>query len=269
MALDRTWYDSLHNDTGTGLDGSIWTKEDVDFLMDAIDAELARLGTVNPNIAYTNVMNTFTGHQAVYGRLMVYPLVPADAPRLNFYESKAPANARVWEIQAHAQNLVCWALKDDFSGLSTPLILTRGGEVYAGTNVRATTAFYERGRDAPVGYNVPYVPTVSTDTGGPTSVVHSVCAFSKVGQTVTVQLYLVGIVQPGVAAHLRVTMPPAAGLSVSPPFTQDLVRLHVAGQEIGYAVAYPTYWEIYRLNGATFPANQVANINGVLTYWTA
>jgi hypothetical protein len=44
MALDRTWYNTLVDDSGSGLDGSVWDKADVDALMDAIDAELARLG---------------------------------------------------------------------------------------------------------------------------------------------------------------------------------------------------------------------------------
>lgn len=43
MALDRTWYNSLVDDDGSGMTGSVWDKADVDALMDAIDAELARI----------------------------------------------------------------------------------------------------------------------------------------------------------------------------------------------------------------------------------
>jgi hypothetical protein len=43
MALDRTWYNSLVDDSGDGISGSVWDKADVDALMDAIDAEIARL----------------------------------------------------------------------------------------------------------------------------------------------------------------------------------------------------------------------------------
>ena len=43
MALDRSWYNTLKNDSGTNKDGTLWRKEDVDALMDAIDAELARV----------------------------------------------------------------------------------------------------------------------------------------------------------------------------------------------------------------------------------
>jgi hypothetical protein len=44
MALDRTWYNTLVDDDGSGLSGSVWDKADVNSLMNAIDAELARLG---------------------------------------------------------------------------------------------------------------------------------------------------------------------------------------------------------------------------------
>lgn len=52
MALDRTWYNTLVNDDGSGMTGSVWDKEDVDALMDAIDAEIARLDT-RANLART------------------------------------------------------------------------------------------------------------------------------------------------------------------------------------------------------------------------
>lgn len=45
MALNRTWYNSLIDDDGSGLTGSVWDKADVNALMNAIDAELARLDT--------------------------------------------------------------------------------------------------------------------------------------------------------------------------------------------------------------------------------
>jgi hypothetical protein len=41
MPLDRTWYNTLIDDDGSGLTGSVWDKADVDALMDAIDAEFA------------------------------------------------------------------------------------------------------------------------------------------------------------------------------------------------------------------------------------
>jgi hypothetical protein len=43
MALDRTWYNTLLDDDGSGMTGSVWDKADVDSLMDAVDAEIARM----------------------------------------------------------------------------------------------------------------------------------------------------------------------------------------------------------------------------------
>jgi hypothetical protein len=40
MALDRTWYNTLVDDDGSGMTGSVWDKADVDALMDAIDATI-------------------------------------------------------------------------------------------------------------------------------------------------------------------------------------------------------------------------------------
>lgn len=40
MALDRTWYNTLTDDSGSGTDGSVWGKADVDALMDAIDVSV-------------------------------------------------------------------------------------------------------------------------------------------------------------------------------------------------------------------------------------
>lgn len=44
MALDRTWYNALVDDSGTGLDGTVWNKARINELLNSIDAELARLG---------------------------------------------------------------------------------------------------------------------------------------------------------------------------------------------------------------------------------
>lgn len=45
MALDRSWYNSLVNDDGSGKTGTIWRKEDVGALMSAVDEEILRLDT--------------------------------------------------------------------------------------------------------------------------------------------------------------------------------------------------------------------------------
>lgn len=60
MVLDRTWYDTLVDDDGSGTTGSTWDKADVDSLMDAIDAALAAGGgtslTLNQGAADTSIL---------------------------------------------------------------------------------------------------------------------------------------------------------------------------------------------------------------------
>jgi hypothetical protein len=69
MALDRTWYNGLIDDDGSGLTGSVWDKADVDALMDAIDAEIARLepGTVTGWQAYAVQWFTYDGAPVTLG----------------------------------------------------------------------------------------------------------------------------------------------------------------------------------------------------------
>jgi len=43
MPLDRTWYNSLVDDDGSNTVGTVWGKDDVDALMDAVDASLPTL----------------------------------------------------------------------------------------------------------------------------------------------------------------------------------------------------------------------------------
>lgn len=51
MPLDRTWYNTLVDDSGTGTDGTIWNKAQIDNLMDVIDAGFGAAGAayVLPN----------------------------------------------------------------------------------------------------------------------------------------------------------------------------------------------------------------------------
>jgi hypothetical protein len=46
MALDRTWFNTLVDDSGDNLSGTLWNKAAVDALMDAIDASLATVATI-------------------------------------------------------------------------------------------------------------------------------------------------------------------------------------------------------------------------------
>ena len=81
MALDRTWYNSLVNDDGSGKTGTIWRKEDVGTLMSTVDLEIARLdGNMN-----TNVVQYLTGVSGVVNDLQLLPYT-----RLLVVENTAP-----------------------------------------------------------------------------------------------------------------------------------------------------------------------------------
>src|SRR5262245_11032716 len=43
MPLDRTWFNGLIDDDGSGTTGTVWNKTEIDHLMDDIDAALAPL----------------------------------------------------------------------------------------------------------------------------------------------------------------------------------------------------------------------------------
>jgi hypothetical protein len=58
MALDRTWYNTLVDDDGSGLTGSVWDKADVDALMDAIDASF---NSANSGNIWTPVLQSSGG----------------------------------------------------------------------------------------------------------------------------------------------------------------------------------------------------------------
>lgn len=65
MALDRTWYNALVDDDGSGLTGSVWDKADVDALMDAVDAEIARIDAP-PGAFWTPTLIGTGGGTGVY-----------------------------------------------------------------------------------------------------------------------------------------------------------------------------------------------------------
>jgi hypothetical protein len=73
MALDRTWYNTLVDDDGSGLTGSVWDKADVNQLMNAIDAQLATSNVSGyPWVDYTPQLTTPQGaiftHGGAYAR---------------------------------------------------------------------------------------------------------------------------------------------------------------------------------------------------------
>ena len=69
MALDRSWFNSLVNDDGSGLVGTIWRKEDVGALMNAIDSELKRV----EDQVHGSVVQYFAGVSGVMNDVELVP----------------------------------------------------------------------------------------------------------------------------------------------------------------------------------------------------
>ena len=61
MALDRTWYNSLVDDDGSGMVGSVWDKADVDSLMDAVDSEISRIDGVGRRQPWSPIIQNASG----------------------------------------------------------------------------------------------------------------------------------------------------------------------------------------------------------------
>ena len=61
--LDRTWYNTLIDDTGDGMSGTVWNKAQVDGLMDTIDASLAGLVPTSGLAGYVDKTGTPVANQ--------------------------------------------------------------------------------------------------------------------------------------------------------------------------------------------------------------
>jgi hypothetical protein len=74
VPIDRTWYDTLVDDSGDGISGSVWDKADVDALLDAIDALITE-GTFVPVLTGSGggsgqTYATQIGHYVKVGQLV-------------------------------------------------------------------------------------------------------------------------------------------------------------------------------------------------------
>ena len=143
MALDRTWYNSLVDDDGSGLTGSIWDKADVNSLMNAIDAELAT-GAVSgfPWVAYSPVLTSAQGviftHGGAHARYQ-----------------RTGANAKTVRVQFSIEALTFSFNCTEF-WISFPFI----AEAWAGSQMTSTPLFvggvYETGYISVISSNTSY-----------------------------------------------------------------------------------------------------------------
>lgn len=63
--LDRTWYNLLVDDSGSGIDGSIWDKAAVDSLMDAVDQALTETATKTDTGTQNDYALTLAGQAVI------------------------------------------------------------------------------------------------------------------------------------------------------------------------------------------------------------
>jgi len=82
MALDRTWYNSLVDDDGSGMTGSVWDKADVNSLMNAIDAEIARLDAPHQYVSVYLANSSGTNINNSAWQAIVYDTEQADAANM-------------------------------------------------------------------------------------------------------------------------------------------------------------------------------------------
>lgn len=102
-------------------------------------------------VARLNAPNTFTGIQRI----------ESAAPVLMFYETGAPADARLWDIVAYGQTLEFRSLNDAANAVLTQSLLSRSGDLTLARDL------YEKGRTTPLGHwidGTSYIPAGWTGT---------------------------------------------------------------------------------------------------------
>jgi hypothetical protein len=132
------------------------------------------------NIAYNNINNNFTvqdiaTESAIVGTSPVFYLV----------DYGGPTGDKKWRIVSY-QNSQTWrveALTDLNAVQSTPLLLTRSGDIQTDGNI------HEKSRVAPIGHWTDFTPVITCDVG--TVTVNNIfnCSYILIGKTITLTVY--------------------------------------------------------------------------------
>lgn len=127
--LNRTWFDQLIDDDGSGNTGTVWNKTQVDGLMDTIDASLAGLvPTSDANYARRDQANTFAAPNT-FNSVTTY--FTAAIPSLTLRDTNSAVDQKVFRIYVSAGRLIIDHTNDAISGItSTPLIINADGTIY-------------------------------------------------------------------------------------------------------------------------------------------
>ena len=135
--LDRTWFNTLVDDDGSGNTGTVWNKAAVDALLDSVDASLA--GAVDKTGApVANQIAIFTDPDTVTGSSNVAAdpaggllLDSAGYAFVQLHDRSQPANGRLFRIVNAAGRLSLAAL-DDAGGLQGSIDVMRDGRLVLG-----------------------------------------------------------------------------------------------------------------------------------------
>jgi hypothetical protein len=116
MPLDRTWYNTLVDDDGSGLTGSVWDKADVNSLMTAIDAHPVCLATTSAQQTITPGVWTSVNFQGA----------PENSPPM-----WTPANAHIVTVPRPGHYYVngCVYWSPGAAGVRSLRILYQGADV--------------------------------------------------------------------------------------------------------------------------------------------
>lgn len=207
MPIARTpWID----DDGSGTTGTILNNAEKQQLYNEIDA----------SAAFVNAANTFVaGVQTV----------SLANPQMNVIDTAAAANARVYNIWSSAGGFYIRALNDALNvQQSVPLRLDRAGHAYVEGNI------YEKSRGNPIGHWIDTAfnaANYTTDAGSWTGITQYVNAYTLIGKTLTLSVYVNGTIA-GSPVRLSVALPP--GMSAA---RQHMSQCSYSGPVAGTGVS--------------------------------
>jgi hypothetical protein len=138
--LDRSWFNSLVDDTGDGVSGTVWNKSQINSLLTAIDSSLAgvvdKAGSpaVNEIALFSDPDTLKTDGRLYYDPTFAQLVIRGGATtsggsRVAFGDFDQPADRKWMRLDHAGQALAVSAVGDAGGVLGTPLLVQRDGDV--------------------------------------------------------------------------------------------------------------------------------------------
>lgn len=253
MAINRTPFNALIDDDGSGTTGTPWNKARIaGVILDPVDASLA-------DVALKNAANTFTQDQTIES---------STTPQLNFLENDQPVDQRYLRLVAGNGGLFINATNDANTVASSLLSLTRDGDATIGRKLTVTTDIYEKARTTPMGHwsDVPFSAANFSANGGGTWTIGAAAVlvnrYALMGKTLHWRMYVSWFsgsnTVAGTVSSLNIALPGGAmGLD------QTSLNPIAYGFDGGVVTAMhaniggPTWISIYKTSGSNFTAGAV------------